>query len=79
MIKKAELKSPYVLEAKLTDDERELIQYYVTCAIQERTKPHRAKHYDAVLTGIVQTLHLLNRKDILDFIEMEFPYHDELN
>ncbi|MCU5282627.1 hypothetical protein [Bacillus thuringiensis] len=79
MIKKAELKSPYVLDAKLTDDERELIQYYITCAIQERTKPHRAKYYDGVLTGIVQSLLLLGRKDIFELIEMEFPYHDELN
>lgn len=68
MIKKGELKSPYVLEAKLTDGERELIQYYVTCAIQERTKPHRAKNYDAVLTGIVQTLQFLNRKDIYNCV-----------
>ncbi|MFJ8531134.1 hypothetical protein [Bacillus sp. NPDC094106] len=79
MIELVELKSPQILKAKLTDDERGLIQYYVTCAIQERTKPHRAKHYDGVLTGIVQTLQLLNRKDILDLIEMEFIYHDKLN
>ncbi|WP_144537033.1 hypothetical protein [Bacillus thuringiensis] len=79
MIKKAELKSPYVLEAQLTDNERELIQYYITCAIQEMTNPIRAKYYDGVLTGIVQSLQLLGRKDIFELIEMEFPYHDELN
>lgn len=64
MIELVKLKSPQILKVKLTDDERELIQYYVTCAIQERTKSHRVKNYDAVLTGIVQTLQFLNRKDI---------------
>ncbi len=43
------------------------------------TNPLRAKYYDGVLTGIMQSLQLLGRKDIFELIEMELPYHDELN
>lgn len=79
MIKPVELKSPKILNSNMTSEEKELIELFITCAIQKRINPAKAKYFDGILSGIAKTLKILGRKDINDLIAIEYPYHDELN
>lgn len=75
-----ELQSPQVLNSDLTESEKELIKLFLNSAIQERVNYRgKGRYFDGIQTGIAQTLRMLNREDIWDLIDYEFPYHDELN